>query len=274
MQVLRERGLSPHRSLGQNFLIAGATAERMVEAAEIGPGDHVLEVGPGLGALTAPLAARAARVTAVEIDAGFARYLAESMRGFPNVDVVHADFLEYATPAEVGVVVSNMPYYCSTDILFKFAAEGRPRGFFMMQREFARRILARPASDNYGALSVTLNFYCRARELFGVPPSAFYPRPGVSSSFMCFDRRGDIPLSGRALALFHAAVKSAFWGRRKTLRAALSGSPHLSFAAGANASDALARSGLDPAARGETLSTDEFVRLARVLDEEGCDAVD
>ncbi|MBN1534107.1 MAG: ribosomal RNA small subunit methyltransferase A, partial [Spirochaetes bacterium] len=213
------RGLSPSKKLGQNFLVSGNEAKRIMEALSLAKSDRVLEVGPGLGAITGEIVAVAGHCTAVEIDAGLARYLGERFAGEPNFTLVHGDFLKERLPDEFTVIVSNLPYYCSSEILFRFAADfSAPRVYVMLQRELGERILSKPGSKAYGALTVNLGFHFLPAALFSVPGSAFYPVPEVRSSFMLLRRRNAPLLEGAALqGLFHRIVRAAFWGRRKTL---------------------------------------------------------
>ena len=147
-------------------------------------------------------------------------------------------------------------------MLFSFTRYDAPEVYVMLQKEMAERIVSRPGQKSYGALSVTLGFYYEAKALMKVPREAFYPRPDVASSFLVLSRRASLPLQGGEIGLFHALVKSAFWGRRKTLLTALSASPHLDLGRGP-AARLLEEAGIDGGRRGEELGRDEFVALAR-----------
>ncbi len=267
IQTARELGLSPNKKLGQNFLCDAGMVRKILSAAGVADGDRVLEIGPGLGALTEGLLERAASVTAVEVDAGFVRFLSQRFAGNERLKLIHGDFLKQVPEPGFTKAVSNLPYYCSSEALFRIAAEYRiPSVYVMLQREMARRITAAPGSSEYGALSVSLGIYYRARTLFSIPPECFYPRPDVVSVFIGLDLRQDTALGGEALALFHLLVKSAFWGRRKTLLKALAESPHIALDR-ETVADVLAGMGLDSRIRGEDMSVADFITLSERLRE-------
>ncbi len=260
-------GFRPNRRLGQNFLCSGSVLERIVEAADPRPGESVLEIGPGLGFLTEAMAARGARVTAVEIDAGFFRHLTGM---FPDgsVSLHHADFLKITLEDDFRKSVSNLPYYCASEMLFRLGEQYRmAEVFVMLQKEMAERICALPGTENYGAMTVTLNLYFAPLRLFDIDRSCFYPVPEVKSTFLKLTRRDPGP-DARTVELFHALVKSAFWGRRKPLASALVRSPHLRMGKAA-ALEACRTAGIDSTLRGENLALDDFLRLAAIIREYG-----
>ena len=263
--LMDELGLSPNKALGQNFLCDEAALERIAVASGAGKGDHVLEIGPGLGDLTGKLLDRGARVTAVEIDAGLARHLETRFGGREGFSLRHADFLKIHAGGDFSLSVSNLPYYCSSEMLFAMATRYRiPALFAMLQKEMAARIVSQPGSEQYGALAVSLGHYYEVRLLFSVGRTSFYPRPDVTSAFVGMARRADTPDDQAFNDMFHLVVKSAFWGRRKMLLKALSESPHLS--AGRDAvREAMRGAGLAEHVRGETLSTEQFRELAAAL---------
>lgn len=268
-EILRERGISPNKKLGQNFLVNPAILERIAAASGAGPAHRILEIGPGLGFLTEFLCATGARVTAVEVDAGLYRYLREYFGGGDNPELVHADFFKYRPEGEFDRVVANLPYYCSSEILFTLARAYRvPEIYVMLQREMAERVVSSPGSEAYGAMAVTMGFYFTSRILFHIDRHSFYPQPDVQSSFLALQRRESLALEPEEIELFHGLVKSAFWGRRKTLRRALSDSPHLSLP-GELLERSLAELGVAPSARGETLGWEEYAGLARILRRSG-----
>ena len=257
-------GLHPNRRLGQNFLVSPEARERIVGAMECGPADRVLEVGPGLGSLTELLLDRAGHVTAVEIDAGFCRFLSGRFGARENFTLIHGDFLKNPPPDIFSKIVSNLPYYCSSGMLFEMSRYAAPQVYVMLQKELADRVTASPGGKSYGALTVTLGFYYEARRVFTVPRESFYPRPDVTSAFLKLSRRPSLPLDGDGIGLFHLLVKSAFWGRRKTILAALSGSPHLDLGR-EGAARVLAGAGIDHGRRGEELGLEEYINLARAM---------
>jgi 16S rRNA (adenine1518-N6/adenine1519-N6)-dimethyltransferase len=263
IRLSREHRISPSKRLGQHFLCDGRIAARIVEAADVAAADRVLEVGPGFGALTEKLVERAGHVTAVEIDAGLARYLKERFDKADNLTLVHADFLGIEPETGFTKTVSNLPYCASSEIIFALSFRFLiPRAYVMLQREMARRIVAPPGGKEYGALSVAIGLDYEARILFTIGKTAFYPRPEVDSSFVLLRRKARAELEGAETELFQRIVKSAFWGRRKTLAAALSRSPHLDFEKSIVVS-ILGETGISGKARGEDLSVNDFIRLAR-----------
>jgi len=263
-ETIERLGLHPNRRLGQNFLVSREAREKIVGAMECAAPDRVLEIGPGLGSLTGLLVERAGHVTAVEIDAGFCRYLADRFGGRENFTLVHGDFLKNQPADTFTKIVSNLPYYCSSEILFQVTRYRAPLVYVMLQKEVAERITAEPGSKSYGALTVTLGFYYEARRLLTLPRESFYPRPDVTSSFLVLSRRPSLSLDGDGVELFHRLVKSAFWGRRKTIVAALAGSPHLDLDREA-AARILAAAGIETGRRGEELTREEYVAMARAF---------
>ena len=246
------------RRFGQNFLVDAHYIDRIVDAVDPRPGDNLVEIGPGLAALTGRLVARAGRISAVEID----RDLAARLRAdFPpeQLQLIEADALEYNFAA-LGArlrVVGNLPYNISSPLLFHLAAfESQLADLHvMLQKEVVARMTAAPATPDYGRLSVMLQATFAMTRLFVVPPGAFNPVPKVDSAVVRL-----VPLGARkpALAdpaLFAKIVAAAFSQRRKTLRNAL---------AAICDAGALAAAGIDPGARGETLGVADFVRLANL----------
>lgn len=263
-KITDEYGLAPNKKLGQNFLINDEIIGRIVNACKP-DGRRILEIGPGLGAISRGLADRSDEYTAVEIDSGFVRYLSDVFEGRKNVSIIHGDFLKIDPGDRFDVVISNLPYYCASEILFRIAAKfSAPEVYGMMQKEMGDRIIAKPGSENYGALTVTLSYYFNAKVLFHVPGESFYPRPEVKSSFLGFERAGRVFTLPGDEEMFHMVVKSAFWGRRKTLHKSLSESPHLDFSRDFIHS-VITGSGIDPDLRGEKLSLDEFIRLTETI---------
>jgi 16S rRNA (adenine1518-N6/adenine1519-N6)-dimethyltransferase len=258
--------LPARRRWGQNFLASSETAERIVDAARIGPRDVVLEIGPGDGALTGPLAERAAAVAAVEIDPLRAEALAERFAEDPRVRILPGDvlsrpfraWLEAAGVAGPAVLVANLPYNVATPILTAAveAPDAIRRSVATVQREVARRFVAKPGDEGYGYLSVRAAAHATGRILFDLPPGAFRPRPKVFSSVLELTPHAspiDPDLLKRALRL----ASLGFQARRKTLANALA-------SAGPRAAweRALAAIGRGPTTRAEELSLEDFLALA------------
>jgi 16S rRNA (adenine1518-N6/adenine1519-N6)-dimethyltransferase len=260
--LLRTYGLSPKKSLGQNFLIDPTALERIVAAAEIAPDGAVLEVGPGLGSLTRYLAVAARRVVAVELDANLIPALEEVLQEFGNVEVVHGDILKL-DPAQLmdqaGYwVVANIPYYITSNLI-RHLLEARlkpARLVLTVQREVAERITAGPGEMSLLALSVQV--YGEAKIVRRIPAGAFYPPPKIDSSAVAVDLYPEPLISLEDIDLFFRIAKAGFGQKRKMLRNAVSAGMHLS---GAQTAELLESAGIDPKRRAETLSIEEWKTL-------------
>jgi len=272
--VLRHLGLSPRKALGQNFLVDRNIVAKILDAAQLAPEDTVLEIGPGLGVLTWELARRARSVVAVELDAGLVRWLRALFAGQPNVRLVHGDALTVDLagllaahppgPGGSAKVLANLPYYITSPLLMRLLEEGLPISLavVMVQKEVARRLLARPGTKDYGALSVAVQLRTHAEIVAPVPPGVFFPPPEVESAVVRLTLR-PLPEEVEDAAFFSAVVRAAFAQRRKTLRNALQSGAGLWDKDAVPA--ALAEAGIDGGRRGETLSVAEFVRLSAAL---------
>jgi 16S rRNA (adenine1518-N6/adenine1519-N6)-dimethyltransferase len=250
----------PKRSLGQNFLIDAHAAERIVDAADIRPGDTVVEIGPGRGALTRMLAGRSDRLVAIELDDKLCASLAEEFAARDNVEVVHMDALKYElgglTPPVK--VVANLPYNISTPIIRRLIdARGVIHSMvLMLQKEVAKRVAASPGGKEYGFLSVIVQAYADAEILFTLPPGAFKPAPKVDSAVVRITIHGETVHDIPDQMFFTSVVSAAFGQRRKTLRNSLkSGGGFLP----------TEDSPIDLTRRAETLSVREFTELAEFL---------
>jgi len=267
-EALAAAGLAPRRRWGQNFLCDPAVARRIVETAEIGPRTIALEIGPGLGALTDELVARAGRLYLIEIDPGLADRLAQRYADNPRVRVVTGDVL--ALPLDDVVrdervtVVANLPYNIASPILFRLLdLRARfPRAVVMLQREMATRLVARPGGADYGVTSVLLQTYAEVRIAFGVSRRSFLPRPDVDSAVVDVHWSAAPRVDVGDAGVFRDVVRAAFGQRRKMLRNALA---TLAAARGTTATAVLERAGIAPTARAETLDLEAFARLARAL---------
>ena len=267
-EALAAAGLAPRRRWGQNFLCDPAVARRIVETAEIGPRTIALEIGPGLGALTDELVARAGRLYLIEIDPGLADRLLQRYADNPRVRVVPGDVLalplDDVVPDERVTVVANLPYNIASPILFRLLElRARfPRAVVMLQREMATRLVARPASADYGVTSVLLQTYADVRIAFGVSRRSFLPRPDVDSAVVDVRWSAAPRVDVGDADLFRDVVRAAFGQRRKMLRNALAA---LAAGRATTATAALERAGIAPTARAETLDLDAFARLARAF---------
>ena len=260
--------LKANKALGQNFLNAPQIVERIVAAAAIQPGETVIEIGPGLGALTLALAGRTDRLIAVEKDPRMLQLLRTELLAtghgaveLVQADILKADFAALAGPRAPLVVLGNLPYNISSQVLVRLVAQRAAidRAVLMFQKELAERITAAPGGRDYGRLTVMLAYCAEVRRLFAVGAEHFFPRPKVDSTVV--EVRFTAPPSpARDEAVFARVVQAAFGQRRKTLKNALSGSALP--LDGAAAETLLAAAGIDPGRRAETLSVPEFAALS------------
>lgn len=273
-EAVSKHGFRFKHSLGQNFIFDEALLESLVNAAEVTRADDVLEIGPGGGTLTACLAARAHRVLTLELDRELLPVLADVLRDCPNASVVQGDAtkadLRALTADAFGkdapfLVVANLPYYVTTPVLTRLLTEGLPvqRVAVMVQREVGEKMLAAPGEEAYGLLAVLCAYHAEAREAVRVPAACFTPRPKVDSSFMVLRMRKEPPVAVPSQALFFRVARAAFAMRRKTIRNNLQASLNLSRE---EADACLAAARISPAARGETLSLEDFARIAWEID--------
>ena len=256
----------PNKRLGQNFLIDPNIVRKIVALAELRPGDHILEIGPGRGILTEALSRAAGHVTAVEVDPRLHAYLETRQVELPNVELVCDDALAY--PVEnlpMGtVVVANLPYYISTPLLFRLLDQrGRfPRMVLMLQDEVADRLVAQPGGSDYGVLSVMAQYAADITKAFRVSAQCFRPRPDVASAVVRLGMKEGARLSPKDEATFRALVKAAFAHRRKTLVNSLRDEGYELHPV----IETLQRLEIALARRAETLSVEEFLQLALALD--------
>jgi 16S rRNA (adenine1518-N6/adenine1519-N6)-dimethyltransferase len=259
-EVLARHGLAPRRSLGQNFVVDPNTVRRIARLAGVGPGDAVVEIGAGLGALTAALAETGAAVTAVEVDRGLVDVLREQFAG-TSVRVVAADARTLDWDALLAgrrpwTLVANLPYNVATPIVADLLDDVPviERMLVMVQREVAERLAARPGIGAYGAVSVKVAYWATAEIVGRVPPTVFLPQPKVESALVAIVRRPE-PAVGPDVdpdRLF-TLVRAGFGQRRKMLRRSL---------AGLVDDGAFAAAGVRPDARAEELSVEDWGRLA------------
>jgi 16S rRNA (adenine1518-N6/adenine1519-N6)-dimethyltransferase len=256
--LLARHGLAPRRMFGQNFVVEPGTVRRIAQLARVGNGDHVLEIGAGLGALTLALAETGADVTAVEIDDGLVAVLRDNVAPHHNVRVIHGDAMRLDWEATLAgavswTVVANLPYNVATPLVADIL-DGLPkvrRLLVMVQKEVAQRFAAKPGDDAFGAVSVKVDYWATARVVGEVSASVFLPRPRVASSLVEIVRR-DVPTVTAPHERMFAIVKQGFATRRKMLRRALDGTV---------TADDFTVADVNPEARAEQLSLDEWSRL-------------
>ena len=278
--ILERHGFTFKKSFGQNFLTDTNILQKIVDTAEIDKKVNVIEIGPGIGALTEFLAESAAEVMAFEIDDRLVPILADTLRDFDNVTVVNQDILkvdlaqyiaEFKNPDLPIKVVANLPYYITTPILMHLIESGIPFSEFvvMMQREVADRISAQPNTKAYGSLSIAVQYYMTAKVAFIVPRTVFVPAPNVDSAILKMVRRDQPAVAVQDEKFFFKVSKASFVHRRKTLWNNLTSCFGKSEATKGKLTAALERADLSPSVRGEALSLEEFARLADALKSEG-----
>ena len=260
------------KRFGQNFLHDEHVIGRIVRAITPGPGQTLIEIGPGQGALTAPLLAAAGQLTAIEIDrdlAGMLRSRYGDNPGFRLIesDVLDVDFAALASQPASLRIIGNLPYNISTPLLFHLL-QHHPLihdMVFMLQYEVVQRLAAEPGSADYGRLSVMMQYYCEVELLFKVSPGSFTPQPKVDSAIVRLTPRRPSPFPPVNTELLGAVVKAAFGMRRKTLRNTLKPL----FFNGGFANEQLAALPVDLGLRAENLAVDDYVRLAVLLEKFG-----
>ena len=257
--LLTRYALRADKSFGQNFLVDNNALRAIVEAAYITPDDTVLEVGPGLGVLTVALARNARAVVSVELDERLLPALEETLAGTGNVTLIHGDGLTFdlQTLPEKSLLVANLPYNVATPILVRALESGRfKRLVFLVQKEVAQRLIAKPGESAYGALSLIVAHFAEAKIIRDVKPSAFYPPPEVTSSVV----RLEVTNTQNDPTTF-TLIHHAFRHRRKTLKKNLL---MAGFEKG-RIEAAIAELGVEPRTRAETLSISQFTSLKQAL---------
>ena len=252
------------KKLGQNFLIKRTVVDQIVAAADLGPDDQVLEVGPGIGTLTQGLAQSGACVKAIELDQRLLEVLDTTLESYDNVDIIHGDVLKLNVPEIMDhkpfKVVANLPYYITTPIIMSLLEAKLPieRLVVMVQREVALRMVAQPGTKDYGALSVAVQYYTEPDIVLEVPPKAFMPAPAVTSAVIRCRLRQKPPVHVDDERIFFRVVKAAFAQRRKTF----SNSMKTTGLSKEQIAAILEQAGIDGQRRGETLGLQEFADLA------------
>ncbi len=278
--ILARHGFSFKKSLGQNFLIDPNILQRITETAELTKETGVIEIGPGIGALTEHLARSAGKVVAFEIDQRLLPILDETLAPYDNVTVINEDVLKADVKGVVErefagfdrlMVVANLPYYVTTPIIMKLLEDKIPvNGFVvMLQKEVGDRISARPSSKEYGSLSIAVQYYTEASIAFIVPKTVFMPPPNVDSAIIKLDVRSKPAVSVEDEDFFFLVTRTSFAQRRKTiLNNLVNGLPEGKEKKEA-ITEALEEAGIEPSRRGETLSLAEFAALAKALADKG-----
>ena len=252
------------KKLGQNFLIKRGIVDEIVHAAELTPGEPVLEVGPGIGTLTQGLAQSGADVTAIELDRRLLEVLATTLSSYDNVRIIHGDVLKLDVPSIMNhkpfKVVANLPYYITTPIIMSLLESKLPieRLVVMVQKEVALRMVAKPGTKDYGALSVAVQYYTEPDIVLDVPPKSFLPAPAVTSSVIRCVLRDKPPVDVIDEKLFFRVVKAGFAQRRKTF----SNTMKTTGLTKNQIDELLAKANIDGQRRGETFTLQEFADVA------------
>ncbi|HEL0613665.1 TPA: 16S rRNA (adenine(1518)-N(6)/adenine(1519)-N(6))-dimethyltransferase RsmA [Streptococcus equi subsp. zooepidemicus] len=278
--ILDRYGFTFKKSFGQNFLTDTNILQKIVDTAEIDKSVNVIEIGPGIGALTEFLAERAAEVMAFEIDERLVPILADTLRDFDNIQVVNQDILkadlqtqlkQFSNPDLPIKVVANLPYYITTPILMHLIESKIPFQEFvvMMQREVADRISAEPNTKAYGSLSIAVQYYMTAKIAFVVPRTVFVPAPNVDSAILKMTRRDQPLIEVQDEDFFFRVSRVGFVHRRKTLWNNLVSHFGKAEDTKARLERGLALAGIKPSIRGEALSIQDFGRLADALKQVG-----
>ena len=252
------------KKLGQNFLIKRGIVDEIVHAAELTVGEPVLEVGPGIGTLTQGLAQSGADVTAIELDRRLLEVLDTTLASYDNVRIIHGDVLKLDLPTIMNQkpfkVVANLPYYITTPIIMSLLESKLPieRLVVMVQKEVALRMVAKPGTKDYGALSVAVQYYTEPDIVLDVPPKSFLPAPAVTSSVIRCVLRDKPPVDVIDEKLFFRVVKAGFAQRRKTF----SNTMKTTGLSRDRIEELLAKANIDGQRRGETFTLQEFADVA------------
>lgn len=271
-------GFKLSKSLGQNFLADKNIIDKIIEGSLIGKNDLVIEIGPGVGVLTAEAAQVAGKVIAIEIDKHLIPILKETLKEYDNIEVINKDILrtdlteimeqnrEINGQKTEGVkIIGNLPYYITTPIIMKILEDrvAADSITIMLQKEVADRIKAGPGSRTYGALSVAVQYYCTVAHVTNAPKEVFIPQPKVDSTVIRLDIRKERPVVLTNEKTFFTVIKSGFGQRRKTLHNSLSGIYGMTKE---EIFEVLTAVSIDPIRRAETLSIEEFAKIANEID--------
>ena len=252
------------KKLGQNFLIKRGIVDEIVKAADLQAGEPVLEIGPGIGTLTQGLAQSGANVTAIELDTRVLEVLDTTLAQYSNVNIVHGDVLKLDVPSimnhEPFKVVANLPYYITTPIIMSLLESRLPieRLVVMVQKEVALRMVAKPGTKDYGALSVAVQYYTKPDIVLDVPPKSFLPAPAVTSSVIRCVLRDKPPVDVIDEKLFFRVVKAGFAQRRKTFANTMK----TTGLSKDRIEELLVKANIDGQRRGETFTLQEFADVA------------
>ena len=275
IEILQKYHINFQKKFGQNFLIDPFVLEKIVRAAEVGPDDFVVEIGPGIGTLTQYLCEAAREVVAVEIDRNLIPILeGDTLSAYSNVTVINEDILKLDLHALVAEknngrpikVVANLPYYITTPIIMQLLETGVPLESMtvMVQKEVAERMQAKPGTKDYGALSLAVQYYAEPYLAANVPQNCFMPRPNVASAVIRLRLHETKPVDCKDPALMFKLIRASFNQRRKTLLNGLSNSAELNYSK-EELTQAIESCGISPTVRGEALTLADFAQIADAL---------
>ena len=273
MFILKKYNIFANKSLGQNFLINDEVIEKIVDAANIGQEDLVIEIGPGLGTLTNQLLKRAKKVIAIELDKRMLTILEDRFSLYDNFEVINADVLkvnlkEIINKEKMHVknvkVVANLPYYITTPIVMKLLEDKLDIESItvMVQKEVAKRLVATPGEKLSGAITYAVNYYCNPEEIIIVPNTSFIPEPEVESEVIKLNLRKEFPVKLKNEKLFFDLIKASFMQRRKTFINGISNSGLMSKE---EIKILLEKVGLSEKVRGEELTLEDFAKLSNEI---------
>lgn len=273
-EIIEKHGFTFKKSFGQNFLTDTNILNKIVNAADLNDEVGVIEIGPGIGALTEFIARKAKKVVAYEIDPRLIPILAETLAPYDNVKVIHQDILKADVASMIEeefkdvkhiAVVANLPYYITTPILMGLIEKKLPIDWYvtMMQKEVAERLSANPGSKDYNALSIAVQYYTEAKIALNVPKTVFIPAPNVDSSVVKLTKREQPAVAVENEDFFLEIVHAAFKQRRKTIQNNLN--QHFNDLVKEDVTKLLEEAGIVPSRRGETLTIEEFGHLSNVF---------
>ncbi|MDD6310936.1 MAG: 16S rRNA (adenine(1518)-N(6)/adenine(1519)-N(6))-dimethyltransferase RsmA [Firmicutes bacterium] len=274
-EIKQRHNFELSKSLGQNFITDRHVLESIVEGAEIGEKDLVIEIGPGIGVLTAEAAKAAAKVVAIEVDKRLIPILADTLADYDNIEVINQDILKtdvneiIQKAREAGEfsgavrIIGNLPYYITTPIVMKLLESGVECDSItvMMQKEVADRIKSGPGTKAYGAISVAVQYYCTVSKVADVPKEVFVPRPKVDSAVLNLKARKSAPAELKDMSLFFECIKAGFGKRRKTLLNSMTGVRGMTKD---DVKEVLEAAQIECSRRAETLSIEEFANIANL----------
>lgn len=272
--VLQKHQFRFQKKFGQNFLIDTHVLDKIMDAADIGRDDFVLEIGPGIGTMTQYLCERARKVVAVEIDRNLIPILETTLEAYDNVEIINCDVLKMDLAALVQEknngkpisVVANLPYYITTPIIMGLFESHVPikKITVMVQKEVADRMQALPGSKDYGALSLAVQYYASPKIAANVPPNCFMPRPSVGSAVICLMRHEKPPVETEDEKLMFSIIRASFGQRRKTLANGLNHAPEIRLSK-EQIQNCILKLGVLANVRGETLTLEQFAKLSNFI---------